>query len=457
MPGAGVPDGDARLRGRRGSEQARRARHRRSAAGLRADRAVHHRDLRAGLEEEARRRPPPATPPAARRSPRARARSAPPTAPRRKRSRRPPRRSRREWQRLIGPRVDDIVAMAERDRRPGRVPRALSELLDVEPPKELVDALARAASPRNLTGRTDRTRPLMTLAVSFDLKPKEALKFFRARASSLVRLAGRVAAGARRGVHGGEDDGRRSPRRRARRGRQGHRRGPIAAGVLEGAEAAPGRGGMVGQGGDGRPAHRRDVSSCSSAARAACARSSGEHADRLRGRRLGADPGDEGRGAVPDVRRDRRQPHAPAASRVGRHGAAGRRSLVGHAHAAERLELPLLEDPALEAPGRSDGQGGPDKAPPSPTREYTNPRTGEISRVPVGIDPGFAYNPGKSRLEHLQLSGAVRSEAEGTSAMAVEKQVPDRRPARRARRSGACSVTSRSAAMGRCSASSGAS
>lgn len=48
------------------------------------------------------------------------------------------------------------------------------------------------------------------------------------------------------------------------------------------------------------------------------------------------------------------------------------------------------------------GKAQPDKAPSSPTREYTNPRTGEISRVPVGIDPGFAYNPGESRLEHLQ-------------------------------------------------------
>jgi hypothetical protein len=52
----------------------------------------------------------------------------------------------------------------------------------------------------------------------------------------------------------------------------------------------------------------------------------------------------------------------------------------------------------LEAMGKS----VPDKAPPSPTREYTNPRTGEISRVPVGIDPGFAYNPGKDRVAHLR-------------------------------------------------------
>ena len=48
------------------------------------------------------------------------------------------------------------------------------------------------------------------------------------------------------------------------------------------------------------------------------------------------------------------------------------------------------------------GKSVSDEAPPSPTREYTNPRTGEISRVPVGIGPGWAYNPGESRLQHLQ-------------------------------------------------------
>lgn len=34
-------------------------------------------------------------------------------------------------------------------------------------------------------------------------------------------------------------------------------------------------------------------------------------------------------------------------------------------------------------------------APPSPTREVVNSRTGEVSQVPVGVDPGFDYNPGK--------------------------------------------------------------
>lgn len=41
-------------------------------------------------------------------------------------------------------------------------------------------------------------------------------------------------------------------------------------------------------------------------------------------------------------------------------------------------------------------------APPVVLREYVNPRTGEISQVPVGIDPGFAYNPGIARQKALQ-------------------------------------------------------
>lgn len=35
------------------------------------------------------------------------------------------------------------------------------------------------------------------------------------------------------------------------------------------------------------------------------------------------------------------------------------------------------------------------------TYEYTNPRTGEVTDVPRGIDPGWAYNPGKDRLANL--------------------------------------------------------
>ena len=41
-------------------------------------------------------------------------------------------------------------------------------------------------------------------------------------------------------------------------------------------------------------------------------------------------------------------------------------------------------------------------APTVTMREYINPRSGEISQVPVGIDPGFAYNPGMVRQKALQ-------------------------------------------------------
>ena len=45
------------------------------------------------------------------------------------------------------------------------------------------------------------------------------------------------------------------------------------------------------------------------------------------------------------------------------------------------------------------------------TREYVNPRTGEVTQVPVGIDPGFAYNPGIARQQALQevVDGKLRS------------------------------------------------
>lgn len=42
------------------------------------------------------------------------------------------------------------------------------------------------------------------------------------------------------------------------------------------------------------------------------------------------------------------------------------------------------------------GRSGPDQAPDIATREWTNPRTGEVHRVPQGIDPGFDYNPGEA-------------------------------------------------------------
>lgn len=44
------------------------------------------------------------------------------------------------------------------------------------------------------------------------------------------------------------------------------------------------------------------------------------------------------------------------------------------------------------------GKDGPDTAPQIDTREWENPRTGEIFQVPKGIDPGWGYHPGKGGL-----------------------------------------------------------
>lgn len=50
------------------------------------------------------------------------------------------------------------------------------------------------------------------------------------------------------------------------------------------------------------------------------------------------------------------------------------------------------------------GKSGPDVAPPIEWRSWTNPRTGEVVQVPKGIDPGFAYNPGREwKAERVDL------------------------------------------------------
>lgn len=44
----------------------------------------------------------------------------------------------------------------------------------------------------------------------------------------------------------------------------------------------------------------------------------------------------------------------------------------------------------------------PSKAPKVPMKDWTNPRTGKTHKVPQGIDPGWAHNPGQARIEELQ-------------------------------------------------------
>ena len=56
-------------------------------------------------------------------------------------------------------------------------------------------------------------------------------------------------------------------------------------------------------------------------------------------------------------------------------------------------------------------------APQVVTREYVNPRTGEVLQVPIGIDPGFAYNPGIARKEALKsvVDGKLKGASPGIS------------------------------------------
>jgi hypothetical protein len=49
--------------------------------------------------------------------------------------------------------------------------------------------------------------------------------------------------------------------------------------------------------------------------------------------------------------------------------------------------------------------GGPTQAPPIEMREWINERTGEVEWVPVGIDPGWDYNPGK--VSPIERAGKV--------------------------------------------------
>lgn len=71
-----------------------------------------------------------------------------------------------------------------------------------------------------------------------------------------------------------------------------------------------------------------------------------------------------------------------------------------------RCSTVQLSDYDLQAMGKS-----VDTAPKVTTREFVNKRTGEVMNVPDGIDPGFAYNPGASRLQALrsQLDGKQKA------------------------------------------------
>lgn len=52
-----------------------------------------------------------------------------------------------------------------------------------------------------------------------------------------------------------------------------------------------------------------------------------------------------------------------------------------------------------------------DKSPRIKNEDWTNPRTGKVERVPVGVDPGFNHNPGMAREQYIRqlLNEKVRA------------------------------------------------
>lgn len=59
-------------------------------------------------------------------------------------------------------------------------------------------------------------------------------------------------------------------------------------------------------------------------------------------------------------------------------------------------------------------------APPITYKDWVNKRTGVVERVPVGIDPGFAYNPGKAAMRQRSLNGIKKTKLQqATPALAA--------------------------------------
>ncbi len=76
------------------------------------------------------------------------------------------------------------------------------------------------------------------------------------------------------------------------------------------------------------------------------------------------------------------------------------------------------------------GRRGPDNAPPIVTRPWTNPSTGEVEHVPVGIDPGFDYNPGEAWLRAEPRVPAQARWAEAVPPPPPAPAIPAPRPRR---------------------------
>lgn len=104
-----------------------------------------------------------------------------------------------------------------------------------------------------------------------------------------------------------------------------------------------------------------------------------------------------------------------------------------------RREYERLKDSGVPAPpsaaqppaGRRTRATVPVKtqAPPLETVEWTHPRTGEVRRVPKGIDPGWDYNPGEERLSHLKQLLAEK-ERQWRQPEPIDPGAPVRKPRR---------------------------
>ncbi len=71
-----------------------------------------------------------------------------------------------------------------------------------------------------------------------------------------------------------------------------------------------------------------------------------------------------------------------------------------------RCSVIQVSDSDLRAMGKT-----PDKAPPIKRREWVNKRTGEVMQIPLGIDPGWDYNPGADRQANLDQVLASKRQA----------------------------------------------
>ena len=72
-----------------------------------------------------------------------------------------------------------------------------------------------------------------------------------------------------------------------------------------------------------------------------------------------------------------------------------------------RCSVQSLSEADLKRYGFTVSDGPPED--PEPPQRYVNPRTGQVSEVPDGVDPGFAYNPGEVALDaHAARVAAVK-------------------------------------------------